>query len=84
MREIVNETEEIKTVPFITDIPENTVALEINATIFKDGEIQRMTMTIDDMNTIRNQIIKGQEYEDENVVYMLTDEARKELEHEQL
>ena len=78
----MNKTVEIKTVPFIIDIPENTVALEINATIFKDGEIQRATMTIDDMNTIRNQIIKGQEYMDENTVYMLTDEARKELEHE--
>ena len=71
--------DELKTVPFILDIPENTVALEINATIFKDGEIQRATMTIDDMNTIRNQIIKGQEYVDENEVYTLTDKAKEQL-----
>ncbi len=71
--------EEIKTVPFILDIPENTVALEINATIFVDGELQMATMRIDDAGTIRKQMIKGEEYEDENEVYTLTDEAKEML-----
>ena len=53
--------EEIKTVPFITDIPESTISLEINATIFVDGELQMATMRIDDAGTIRKQMIKGEE-----------------------
>lgn len=71
--------EEIKTVPFITDIPESTISLEINATIFVDGELQRATMRIDDAGTIRKQMIKGEEYEDENAVYTLTDAAKEML-----
>ena len=72
--------EEIKTVPFITDIPESTISLEINATIFVDGELKVATLKIDDAGIIRKQMIKGQEYEDENAVYTLTDETRAILE----
>lgn len=71
--------EEIKTVPFITDIPESTISLEINATIFVNGELRVATMKIDDAGVIRKQMIKGEEYDVENAVYMLTDEAKEML-----
>lgn len=68
--------EEIKTVPFITDIPQSTISLEIIATIFVDGELRVATMKIDDAGVIRKQMIKGEEYDDENAVYTLTDAAK--------
>lgn len=71
--------EEIKTVPFITDIPESTISLEINATIFVDGEVKVATLKIDDAGTIRKQMIKGEEYDEENMTYALTDEVKKRL-----
>ena len=67
--------EEIKTVPFITDIPESTISLEINATIFVDGELQRATMRIDDAGTIRKQMIKGKEYDDEKHEFTVFEEV---------
>lgn len=71
--------QEIKTVPFITDIPESTISLEINATIFVGGELRVATMKIDDAGVIRKQMIKGEEYVDENEVYILTDKAKEQL-----
>lgn len=71
--------QEIKTVPFITDIPESTISLEINATIFVDGELKVATLKIDDAGTIRKQMIKGEEYDEEYGQWVLTDEAKEQL-----
>jgi len=71
--------DEIKTVPFITDIPESTISLEINATIFVDGELKVATLKIDDAGIIRKQMIKGEEYDDEHGYWVLTEEAKEQL-----
>ena len=69
--------QEIKTVPFITDIPESTISLEINATVFVDGELKVFTLKIDDAGTIRKQMIKGEEYDEEHGQWVLTDEVKE-------
>lgn len=45
--------QEIKTVPFMWDIPENTLEMRIVCKIYEDGEIRTATSTIKDMGEIR-------------------------------
>ena len=71
--------EEIKTVPFITDIPQSTIGLKIEATMYVDGKVVSATMEINDADVIREGMLKGEEWEDENARYALTEEAKKEL-----
>lgn len=71
--------DEIKTVPFIIDIPESTIMLEINVEMLIGGEVKAATMSIADAGIIRRQMIKGEEYEDEYGQWMLTDEAKEQL-----
>lgn len=61
--------QEIKTVPFMWDIPESTVELEIIAKCYIDGEIKEATFTIKDISTIRKGMIAGEEYDEANAVY---------------
>ena len=70
---------EIKTVSFITDIPQSTIALKITATVFIDGELYTAVTEINSADEIREGMLKGEEWEGENAVYTLMDEARKEL-----
>lgn len=70
---------EIKTVPFIFDIPENTIELEISAKIYQDGKIRTCCSEIRDMANIRKGIVVGEEYDDAHAIYELTDEVKKEL-----
>lgn len=70
--------EEIKTVPFMTYIPESTIALEFTAKIYVNGEVKEATMKIDDAGMIREGMIKGEEYEEENSIWSLYEEMGKE------
>ena len=71
--------EEIKTVPFITNIPQSTIGLKITATVFIDGELHTAVTEINSADVIREGMVKGEEWEEENTRWVLTDEARKEL-----
>lgn len=66
-------SEEIKTVPFMWDIPESTVELEMVAKCYIDGEIKKATSTIKDIGTIRKGMIAGEEYDEANAVYELVE-----------
>ena len=62
---------EIKTMPFMYDIPENTLEMCIVCKIYEDGEIRTATSTIKDMGEIRKGMIAGAEYDEANAVYEL-------------
>lgn len=70
---------EIKTVPFMFDIPDGTLELKITAKVYLNGQIQECGTEITDMGEIRKGIVAGEEYNDANAIYTLTDEAKKEL-----
>lgn len=70
---------QIRTVPFMTDIPEGTIALEINATIFEKGKMVNYQLQIDDSAIIHRQMLEGYQYDEEHEVrYELTDRVKKE------
>jgi hypothetical protein len=71
---------EVKTLPFITDIPENTIALEIRATILNDDSTTQLATAKLNFSQVREGFLKGDEWADDNTFYKLTDEALKELE----
>ena len=66
----------------IIDIPKQSVKLEINATIIDDetDELYKSTSVLN-LADITEARIAGDEWENENVEYVLTDKARKELEN---
>ena len=69
----VSMNEKIKTVPFMWDIPENTLEMCIVCKIYEDGEIRTATSTIKDMGEIRKGMIAGAEYDEANAVYELVE-----------
>lgn len=69
----------IKTVPFLVDIPENTLELEITAKVYINGQILKYGTEITDLTEIRKGMIAGEEYNAANAMYVLTDKAKKEL-----
>lgn len=69
----------IKTVPFMVDIPENTLELKITAKIYINGRIHECGTEITDLTEIRKGMIAGEEYDAANAMYALTDKAKKEL-----
>lgn len=71
----MNEEFDIKTVPFITNIPQSTISLKIIATIYVDGELQQAETTIDDAGDIREGMLRGDEWDDENGKYVLNEDA---------
>lgn len=79
----MKELDNIETVPFITHVPKSTIALEINAKMFVNGKIQEATMTLDSSDDIREGMIQGDDWEAENVRYVITDEARKLLDEQE-
>ena len=70
---------EIKTVPFLVDIPENTLELEITAKVYLNGQIQKCSTEITDLTEIRKGMMAGEEYYAANAEFVLTDKAKKEL-----
>ena len=69
---------EIKTVPFMFDIPTTALELEIKAKVFLQGEVRECTTKLD-IEEIRKGMVAGEEWEDANGVWCLTEEAKKEL-----
>ena len=69
---------EIKTVPFMCEIPAATVGLKMTAKVFLNGKVCECVSEVD-IEEIRKGMIVGEEYEDANAIYVLTDEAKKEL-----
>lgn len=70
------EEYDIKTVPFITNIPINTIKLEINATVIDDDEtftVQTIISTAD----VREGMIAGDEWDFQNTKYCLTDYGKE-------
>lgn len=66
----------------ILNIPKQSVKLEVNATIIDEvtDELYNTSTTLN-LSEITEARINGNEWEAENVMYCLTDEARKELEN---
>ena len=64
------------------NIPKQSVKLEVNATIIDEvtDELYNTTTTLN-LSEITEARIIGDKWEGENVLYSLTDEARKELEN---
>ena len=69
---------EIKTVPFMCEIPAATVELKMTAKVFLNGKLYECVSEVD-IEEVRKGMITGGEYEDANTMYTLTDEAKKEL-----
>lgn len=65
--------ERIKTMPFMFDIPENTLEMRIICKIYEDGEIRTAHSTIKDMGEIRKGMIAGEEYDEAHAVYELVE-----------
>lgn len=72
-RGVIMNEKEIKTMPFMFDIPENTLEIRIVCKIYEDGEIKTVHSTIKDMGEIRKGMIAGAEYDEANAVYELVE-----------
>lgn len=69
---------EIKTVPFMCDIPVTALSLELKAKVFLNGEVCECNTEID-IEEIRKGMVAGEEWDDAHGVWCLTDDAKKEL-----
>lgn len=73
--------DDIKTVPFITYIPDNAIKIVISATILDDNdEFHQAQMTLK-LSDIREGMIDGDQWESENVKYVVNEEYLKELQN---
>jgi len=64
----------------IIGLPENSVKVQVIATVFEDGDLQDVSMVYD-LNDIREMFRKADEgYIDENDRFVLTDDGRAYLE----
>lgn len=72
------EEYDVKKVPFITDIPINTIKLEIICTVM-DGEETFDVSCKMDTSDVREGMISGEEYDFNNTVYKLSDEYLNEM-----
>lgn len=71
---------ECKQVPIVLYIPDNTIKLEVIATIMEDDDsINEVTSTLKPASLAEARI-DGDEWEYSNVKYTLTDEGKKYLE----
>lgn len=66
-------------VPVILHIPNNTVKLTLTAKVINENDEFLEVVSIMSLPEITDARISGEEWEDENVLYTLTDKARKEL-----
>lgn len=69
---------DIKTVPFMCDIPVTALRLEIKAKVFLEGEIHECSTAID-IEEIRKGMVAGEEWDDAHAMWMLSDEAKEEI-----
>ena len=71
---------ECKQVPIVLYIPDNAIKLEVIVTVMEDDDsIYEVTDTLKPARLAEARI-DGEEWEDNNVTYTLTDEGRKYLE----
>jgi hypothetical protein len=73
------KSKEIKTVPFLTDVPEGTISIEINVKMLVEGKIVEGKAIIDDSASIHKNMVAGAEYEWDHAVFSLTDKALTEM-----
>lgn len=66
-------------VPVILYIPNNTVKLTLTAKLINENDEFLEVVSIMSLPEITDARISGEEWEDENIVYTLTDKAREEL-----
>lgn len=69
---------EIKTVPFMCDIPVAALSLELKAKVFLNGEVNECNAEID-IEEIRKGMVAGEEWDDAHATWVLTEKAKKEL-----
>lgn len=68
---------ELTSVRAMIYVPENAVECELTFTVYQDGELSKVTQTMD-MKELREAIRKAEEgYIDEDDVFTLTDKGRQ-------
>lgn len=70
---------ELKTVPFMTHIPDNSIKLNIKATLLNNDDTMSQAELNLGLRDIRDGMIDGEEWENENVRYVLTEEGKNYL-----
>ena len=77
MRPNKGEEYDIKTVPFIADIPINTIKLKIAATVMDEDDTFEVTTKISTAD-VREGMIAGDEWDFKNTKYVLADNIKGE------
>lgn len=75
----MNKEYECEQVPVILYIPNNTVKLTLTAKLIDENDEFLEVVSVMSLPEITEARISGEEWEDENIVYTLTDKAREEL-----
>lgn len=75
-----NYIEDNDLVPVILYIPNNTISLEINARIIDEDENIQTAISRWNMKELNTAKIEGDQWEVDNVKYVITDLGRKQLE----
>lgn len=68
-------------IPLIVYVPNNTVALDLNATVIEKDKSTQNVMNTMSMAELYEARVDGEEWESENVKYKITDEAREFLDN---
>ena len=75
----VKSSEQIKTLPFITLVPENAIELTVAAVLLNDDGSKDTAVMKLNFSDIREGFLKGEEWVDNNAIYKLTDRAKEML-----
>ncbi len=68
-------------IPLIVYVPNNTVALDLNATVIEKDKSTQNVMSTMSMAELYEARVDGEEWESENIKYKITDEAREFLDN---
>lgn len=68
-------------IPLIVYVPNNTVALDLNATVIKKDKSTQNVMNTMSMAELYEARLDGEVWESENVKYEITDEVREFLDN---
>jgi len=72
-------SEQIKTLPFITQVPENAIELTVTAVLLNDDGSKDIVVMKLNFSDIRKGFVKGEEWMDNNGNYVLTEKAKEML-----
>jgi hypothetical protein len=75
----VKSNEQIKTLPFITQVPENAIELTVAAVLLNDDGSKDTAVMKLNFSDIREGFVKGEEWMDNNGNYVLTEKAKEML-----